>query len=279
MTGASIRGLRVDLGGRSVVSDVDLEVAAGEVLGLVGPNGSGKTTLLRTLYRSIRPAAGAVDVAGLPVASTPRRRMARTLAATTQESENRVALTVREVVEQGRVPHLGLLEPMRTEDRDIVAEALAATEMQQWQHRDVRTLSGGELQRVMIARALAQHPEVLVLDEPTNHLDLRHQFGVLELLRKLASEGLAVLLTLHDLRHAAEYCDRLAVLDAGRVVAVGTPVEVLDEQLLAEVFGVRGRLRVPEASPESVGQAPEAATTEPPNGAATRPVLDLHGTA
>ncbi|RCW43622.1 iron complex transport system ATP-binding protein [Halopolyspora algeriensis] len=271
MTGVSMSGVRVDLGARSVVSDVDLTVAAGEVLGLVGPNGSGKTTLLRTLYRSVRPVAGAVDVAGLPVSSTSRHRLARTLAATTQESENRVALTVREVVEQGRVPHLGLLDPMRAEDRRIVADALAATGMQQWQDRDVRTLSGGESQRVAIARALAQCPEVLVLDEPTNHLDLRHQFGVLELLRTLAAEGMAVLLTLHDLRHAAEHCDRLVVLDAGRVVAVGSPVEVLDERLLAEVFGVRGRLRVPDAASQEV-------VGEEPHDASARPVLDLHGT-
>ncbi|QUG99965.1 ABC transporter ATP-binding protein [Saccharopolyspora erythraea] len=243
------RGVRVVLDGTAVLSDVDVSVREGEVFGLVGPNGSGKTTFLRTLYRAVRPEAGAVEVAGLPVAATGRRRLARTLAATTQEAEHRAALTVGEVVAQGRVPHLGLLEPMRAEDRRIVGEALAATALAGAADRDVRTLSGGERQRVAIARALAQRPRVLVLDEPTNHLDLRHQFGVLDLLAGLASDGLAVLLTLHDLRQAVEYCHRVAVLDEGRVVATGAPAEVLTADLLAGVFGVRGRAHVVEGRP------------------------------
>ncbi|WP_263250788.1 ABC transporter ATP-binding protein [Saccharopolyspora rosea] len=233
----------VALGGRTVVSEVDLAVRSGEVFGLVGPNGSGKTTLLRTLYRAVSPSAGCVEVAGLPVADTARRRIARVLAATTQESEHRAALTVREVVAQGRNPHLGLLDRMQDFDRRIIDDALRSAGLADTAERDVRTLSGGERQRVAIARALAQQPRVLVLDEPTNHLDLRHQYGVLALLRELARDGLAVLLTLHDLRQAVEYCDRVAVLEAGRVVAAGTPAEVFDASLLANVFGVRGRLR------------------------------------
>ncbi|MHA6802212.1 ABC transporter ATP-binding protein [Salinifilum ghardaiensis] len=237
-----VRGARVDLGGRSVVSDVDLDVAAGEVLGLVGPNGSGKTSLLRTLYRAVEPAAGVVEVAGRDVTAVPRREHARTLAATTQEPQDRAAFSVREVVAQGRVAHLGLLERMGGGDRGVVEQALRTTELDEQADRDVRTLSGGERQRVAIARALAQRPRVLVLDEPTNHLDLRHQYAVLELLRRLAAEGMAVLLTLHDLRQAVEFCDRLVVLSEGRVAATGQPGEVLGETLLAEVFGVRGRV-------------------------------------
>ncbi|GAA2783329.1 ABC transporter ATP-binding protein [Saccharopolyspora taberi] len=251
------KGVEVALGERTVLSDVDIEVRKGEVFGLVGPNGSGKTTLLRTLYRTAPLQAGAIEVAGLPLRTTGRRRLAQVLAATTQETENRASLTVREVVEQGRVPHLGLLQPMRDEDRDIVAKALAATSLEAEANRDVRTLSGGERQRVAIARALAQRPRILVLDEPTNHLDLRHQFGILDLLRSLANDGLAILLTLHDLRQAVEYCDRVAVLNGGRIAAAGAPADVLDEHLLAEVFGVRGTLRHTDG----------------------RPTLDLHGIA
>ncbi|MER7013963.1 ABC transporter ATP-binding protein [Saccharopolyspora sp. NPDC000359] len=233
-------GMRVDLGGRPVLSDVDVEVRSGEVFGLVGPNGSGKTTLLRTLYRAIQPTAGAVEVAG--VAAGGRRLLARVLAATTQEPEARAALTVREVVSQGRIPHLGLLDRMGAADREIVDDALRVTGLLDLAERDVRLVSGGEHQRTSIARALAQQPQVLVLDEPTNHLDLRHQYGVLALLRDLAAKGLTILLTLHDLRLAVEFCDRLAVLDNGRIAATGTPTGVLSQDLLAEVFGVQAHL-------------------------------------
>ncbi|MEV0703841.1 ABC transporter ATP-binding protein [Saccharopolyspora sp. NPDC050389] len=235
-----VRGARVELGGRAVLSDVDIDVREGEVFGLVGPNGSGKTTLLRTLYRAIEPAAGTVEVARL--AGAGRRRLARILAATVQEAESRTALTVREVVSQGRLPHLGLLERMQAADQRIVDESLRATGLLEAAERDVRTLSGGERQRAAIARALAQQPRVLVLDEPTNHLDLRHQYSILRLLRDLASDGLTVLMTLHDLRHAAEFCDRIAVLHEGQVADAGTPADVLDEGLLANVFGIRARL-------------------------------------
>ncbi|MBE9374016.1 ABC transporter ATP-binding protein [Saccharopolyspora sp. HNM0983] len=236
-----IRGLRVELAGRAAVSDVDLDVPAGEVFGLVGPNGSGKTTLLRALYRAVRPVSGSADVAGAPVANTGRRALARLLGATTQEVVRAGGLAVREVVAQGRTAHLGLLSRPGPEDEDAVRRALRATELAGAADRDVSRLSGGELQRVVIARALAQRPQVLVLDEPTNHLDLRHRYAVLQLLGELARGGTTVLLTAHDLDLAVRFCDRLGVLDGGRLVAAGEPGEVLDERLLAEVFGIRAR--------------------------------------
>ncbi|MBP2475003.1 iron complex transport system ATP-binding protein [Crossiella equi] len=238
-----VRAVSVELGGRRVVREADLAVRPGEVLGLVGPNGSGKTSLLRTLYRALSPVDGAVLVDDRVVTGYGRRELARVLAATTQEPEHAASLTVAEVVTQGRTCHLGWLESLRAQDHEAIAEAIAHADLDALRDRDVRTLSGGERQRVSIARALAQRPSVLVLDEPTNHLDLRHQLAVLELLRARAAEGLAVLLTLHDLRLAAEYCDRLAVLEEGQLVAEGPPAEVLTGHLLAEVFGVRGALR------------------------------------
>lgn len=255
MTRLHACGVQARLGDRTVLRGADLEVAPGEVLALVGPNGSGKTTLLRTCYRALAVTGGAILLDGENIHTLRRRQVARTIGVSTQEPAVFGGATVRESVRLGRSARRGLLEPFRKEDDDAVARVLDQVSLTSHADRDVTALSGGERQRVSIARALAQEPQILLLDEPTNHLDLRHQLGVLELLRTLAARGLAVLVTLHDLRLAAEYCDRIAVLDAGQVVDAGTPEHVLTPELLATVFGVRGRIRTVE----------------------DRRVLDLHG--
>ncbi|GAA4414129.1 ABC transporter ATP-binding protein [Actinokineospora soli] len=228
----------MELGGRAVVDGVDLAVRAGEVVGVVGPTGSGKTTLLRTVYRAITPTAGAVLVDGR--ADVSRRDLARTLAAAVQDpGVTSAALRVVDVVEQGRYSHRRALEPLRPEDRAAVVAAMAAVGITALAGRDAPTLSGGEAQRVSIARALAQQPRVLVLDEPTNHLDLKHQLTVLQTVRALADAGVAVLLTLHDLHLAVRHFDRTAVLGRGPLVDVGPPAAVLTADVLAGVLGVR----------------------------------------
>jgi len=231
------------LGERTVLHGADLDVAPGEVLALVGPNGSGKTTLLRTCYRALAVTAGAILIDDENIDTLRRRQMARTIGVSTQEPVAFSGVTVRESVRFGRSARRGWLEPFRKEDDDVVARVLDQVSLTSYADRDVTELSGGERQRVSIARALAQEPQVLLLDEPTNHLDLRHQLGVLELLRTLTADGLAVLVTLHDLRLATEYCDRIAVLDAGQVIDAGVPEHVLTTELLETVFGVRGRIR------------------------------------
>ncbi|AYA23395.1 iron complex transport system ATP-binding protein [Rhodococcus rhodochrous J3] len=243
MTRLRAFGVQARLGERTVLHGADLDVAPGEVLALVGPNGSGKTTLLRTCYRALTVTEGAIMLDDKNIHTLRRRRVARIIGVSTQEPAAFGGVTVRESVRLGRSARRGWLEPFRTEDDDAVARALTQVSLTSQADRDVTELSGGERQRVSIARALAQEPQVLLLDEPTNHLDLRHQLGMLELLRTLAADGLAVLVTLHDLRLAAEYCDRIAVLDAGRVVDAGTPEHVLTPDLLETVFGVRGRIR------------------------------------
>ncbi|MFZ2530601.1 MAG: ABC transporter ATP-binding protein [Rhodococcus sp. (in: high G+C Gram-positive bacteria)] len=243
MTRLRAAGVTARLGGRTVLRGVDLDVAPGEVVALVGPNGSGKTTLLRTCYRALAVTAGAILLDDDSIHTLRRRQVARTIGVSTQEPSAFGGVTVRESVRLGRTAERGWLEPFTGEDDDIVARVLDRVSLTAHADRDVAALSGGERQRVSIARALAQQPQVILLDEPTNHLDLRHQLGVLELLRELAARGLAVLVTLHDLRLAAEYCDRIAVLDAGQVVDVGTPDEVLTTELLDTVFGVRGSIR------------------------------------
>ncbi|WP_329789468.1 ABC transporter ATP-binding protein [Lentzea sp. DG1S-22] len=213
---------------RNIISGITLD-ARDEVVGIVGPNGSGKSTTLRCVYRALEPDAGVVLLDGADVHK--RHDVARSLSALTQESQVEFDFTVAEVVEMGRLPHDR--DPAR--DARVVARALDAADVAHLAARSFLSLSGGERQRVLIARAIAQEPRVLVLDEPTNHLDIRHQLDVLALTRGL---GVTVLTVLHDLNLAASYCDRLYVLDEGRVVASGTPREVLVPELVAKVFHV-----------------------------------------
>ncbi|MEH6623624.1 MAG: ABC transporter ATP-binding protein [Dietzia maris] len=243
MSTLSAHGVSARLGGRRILHDVDITVAPGRVTALVGPNGSGKTTLLRTCYRALPSAAGMVTLDDADIASLRRRTLARAVGASTQEPVSLGGITVRESVRLGRTVTRGLLEPFGADDAAVVKDVLARVGLTELAERDVVALSGGEKQRVSIARTLAQRPEVLLLDEPTNHLDLHQQLSVLLLLRELAADGLAVLLTIHDLRMATEYCDVIAVLHRGHLVATGAPEQVLDAAVLREVFGVRGEVR------------------------------------
>ncbi|RFS45626.1 ABC transporter ATP-binding protein [Micromonospora craniellae] len=218
-----------------IVSDVDITVGPGEVVGLVGPNGSGKSTLLRGVYRVLRPEAGHVEIDGHDVWTLSAKSAARRVAALVQEPAGDFDFDVREIVRMGRSPYLSVLRPASATDERIVTDALARVGAAPLAGRRFRTLSGGEKQRVLLARALAQQPDLLVLDEPTNHLDVRHQLETLDLMRRL---GIATLTALHDLNLAAAYCDRLYVLTAGRVVASGPPEDVLSPDLVGTVFGV-----------------------------------------
>mgnify|MGYP000920231638 CR=1 FL=1 len=223
----------VAISGRQIVSDVSLVVEPGEVVGLIGPNGSGKSTLLRAVYRVLRPAAGVVRLGGDDVWQLSARDSARRTGVVVQEMPSDFDFTVAEVVHMGRTPHKGMLSADTVNDGQIVASALRRVSMDGFAERQFSTLSGGEKQRVLVARALAQEPKFLVLDEPTNHLDIHYQLELLELVRIL---GITTLVTLHDLNLAAAYCQRLYLLRAGQIVAAGTPEEVLTPARLREVF-------------------------------------------
>ncbi|WP_199443708.1 ABC transporter ATP-binding protein [Umezawaea beigongshangensis] len=231
-----VDGLSVELAGRAIVERVSLRAGTGTVVGLVGPNGSGKSTVLRCVYRALRPRAGVVRVGGADLGPMSARESARLVAALTQNSSGELDFTVAEVVALGRSPHLRGNSPLSAREVALCDRAMGQVGVAHLAHRSVLSLSGGERQRVLIARALAQEPAVLVLDEPTNHLDVRHQVDLLRLLR---NSGLTVLVVLHDLNLAAAACDQLCVLSHGALVASGTPAEVLTEDLLRDVFGVR----------------------------------------
>jgi iron complex transport system ATP-binding protein len=231
-----IEELSVAYAGQVVVSGVHLIAADGEIAGLVGPNGSGKSSVLRSVYRHLRPAAGRVLVDGRDVWDLTPVQAARRVAALPQERASDFELVVGDIVMMGRTPYKGPFSGEDDTDRAVVARALAQVGMAEASGRAFSALSGGERQRVLLARALAQDPDVLVLDEPTNHLAVLHQVELLALLR---GQRRTTLVSLHDLNAAASVCDRLHVLHQGRVVASGTPHEVLTPELLAEVFGVR----------------------------------------
>ncbi|WKG02933.1 ABC transporter ATP-binding protein [Mycolicibacterium sp. HK-90] len=237
--GVSFEEVSVSVRGRHLIADISLSVTPGEMLAVVGPNGAGKTTLLRTLYRAQRPSAGRVLVEGADVWKLPGKQAARRIAAVLQEATGDFELTVFDVVAMGRTPYKRSFEADNHEDREIIGSALAALDIAELSGARYGRLSGGQKQRVLIARALAQRTQVIVVDEPTNHLDLRHQHEALHLLRET---GATVIAALHDLNLAAAYCDRICVLDGGRLVAVGTPAEVLTTGLLADVYGVDARI-------------------------------------
>lgn len=230
-----VAAVAVALSGRRIVNEVTLHVAPGEIVGLIGPNGSGKSTLLRSVYRMLRPAAGYVRLDDDDVWQLSARESARRTGVVVQETPSDFEFTVAEVVQMGRTPHKGMLAADTADDAQIVAAALRRVNMLSFTERQFNTLSGGEKQRVLVARALAQQPKFLVLDEPTNHLDIHYQLEILELVKSL---GITTLITLHDLNLAAAYCQRLYLLRAGQIVSSGTPEEVLTPALLRDVFQV-----------------------------------------
>ena len=220
------------------IRDLSLEIATGEIVGVIGPNSSGKTTLIRLLTRVLEPAAGEIRLDGTPVGRLSRTDLARQIAVVPQGILPQFPFTVGELALMGRYPH----DPGRyfesPRDRAVAREAMEATGVLELADLPLDHLSGGERQRAVIARALAQEPRLLVLDEPTAHLDLRYQVEAAALLRRLNRErGMTILLVSHDLNLAAEVCDRLLVLHAGRAAAIGSPEAVLDEALLGSVFG------------------------------------------
>ena len=233
------RNIHVRLGGSPVLHGVDLDVRAGQVHGLIGPNGAGKSTLLRTLARLIRPDQGSVCSAAGDIAALSARERARSVGFLPQDTGVDQDFTVRDVVWMGRFAHLRRWHAPTSADARAVARALHRTGTAHLAARSARTLSGGQRQLVLIAKQLAQAPTVQLLDEPVSALDVAYQLRVLELIRSLASDGVAVVTVLHDLDLAARCCDTLTVLHRGHVYATGEPTQVLTAGLMAQVYGVR----------------------------------------
>jgi iron complex transport system ATP-binding protein len=235
-------GVCAAAGARPILHDVSFALRAGEVLTLAGPNGAGKTTLFRVASRVLAPTAGRVTLLGRPLGDYARRELARVLAVVPQDATIAFPFRVGEVVLMGRSPHLGPLGFESRTDLDFARQALTRVGIEALADRSVLELSGGERQLVLIARALAQDPRVLLLDEPTAHLDLRHRVRVAGLVRELVREGRSALVVSHDLGLAARSGDRVALLRGGELYALGAPREVLTPQNLRATFDVEAEI-------------------------------------
>jgi iron complex transport system ATP-binding protein len=236
-------GLGFGYGARTVFQNVSFAVAPGELVALCGPNGAGKSTLLRLLLGLHAPSAGAVHLGGAPVGTLSRRQIARRAALLLQDAPFELPLTVREAVALGRLPHLERFQAESEADRAAVERALSLTDTVALADRPLTEISGGERQRVHLARALAQAAPLLLLDEPIAGLDLSHQLQALDLLRATVDGGRGAVVALHDLSLAARRCDRMLLLAEGALRADAPPAEVLTPEILARYFGVRAEVR------------------------------------
>ncbi len=262
------RGVAVDLGGRRVLTGIDLDLHGGELLAVVGPNGSGKTTLLRTLLGLQNPAEGEIRILGRSVAELRPAARARRAAWMPQEERPSENLSVEEYVGLARFPHIGAFGLEDDSDRHAVDAALAACDLGTFRYRGVLDISGGERQRVLFARALAQASPLLVLDEPTSHLDMARQFEIMAYLDRFRREapGRAVLVSMHDLNLACRFADQMLWLAHGQVAAVDTPQASVTAERIYQVFGV-----------ETVVRRHEGQVVVFPAGPATEPPRSPHG--
>ncbi|MBG9792116.1 ABC transporter [Paenibacillus dendritiformis] len=234
-----VKDLSFSIHDKRLIDAICLDVREGETVGLIGPNGSGKSTLLKNIYRVLDPDSGEILLNGQHVSRMPQKELARQLAVVGQESAAAFDFTVRDIVMMGRSPHKKIFEADSVKDYEIVEQALTRVGLLHAAGSSFSDLAGGEKQRVLIARALAQQARVLILDEPTNHLDIRYQLQMMDLVKELK---LTCLAALHDLNIAACYCDRIYVLQEGRMAASGSPEQVMRPELLYDVFGVRAEI-------------------------------------
>jgi len=218
-----------------IINDVSFNAIKGETLGIVGPNGAGKTSLLKCLYQENKLTSGKVSLCDMPLEFFDRREVAQKIAVVSQQHEAVFNLTVFDIVNMGLIPHKAFFESNSKADQKLIDDSLAKVNLLEHKYQIFNTLSGGEQQRCLIARAIVQRPEILIMDEPTNHLDIFYQHEILSIVKKL---GLTLIMTIHDLNLAAQYCDHLLLLSNGKVLAFEETENVLNEALIKETFHV-----------------------------------------
>lgn len=239
-----IQNVECAYGATRVLDGITFSIERGSFTGIIGPNGSGKSTLLRCISRVLKPARGAVLLDERNLYSLGSREVARQMAVVPQETAVNFSFTVEEVVMMGRSPHLDRFESEGERDFEVAARVMELTDTRILANRPVTAISGGERQRVIIARALAQEPEIILLDEPTSHLDINHQLEILNLLQRLNQEKkLTIISVFHDLNLAAQYCHTLILMQKGQVFALGTPEEVLTAHNIKDIYGTNVLIR------------------------------------
>lgn len=239
------KAVRMCFGEKEILKGIDFQLNHGECFGIIGPNGSGKSTFLKCIYRVMKPTSGNIYLNNRPIETYSYRESAKNLAVVAQQNYYNFDFSVLEVVLMGRSPHKRLMESDNAEDYRISEESLRKVGMYEFMHRSFSTLSGGEQQRVILARALAQQTECLVLDEPTNHLDIKYQLQIMDIVRAL---DVTVIAAFHDLNIAATYCDRLMAIKEGAVVGIGTPEKLLTEKFIYETYDVKSRVLLDEST-------------------------------
>ncbi len=235
--------INVTLEKNNILKGINIEVDNKEVVGIIGPNGSGKSTLLKCIYRVLKPNDGSILLDNIDIKEMSVKESSKRLAVLSQHNNYNFDFTVKDIVLMGRSPHKKFMERDNKEDYDIVNEALKKVDMFEFKDRSFQSLSGGEQQRVILARALAQQPQCLILDEPTNHLDIKYQ---LQLMRIVKGLGIEVIAAIHDLNIAAMYCDKIYVLKDGEIIKNGKPKDVLTQELIKDVYEVDSEVIVNE---------------------------------
>ena len=227
--------IKMKIGDNEILKGVSIDSKNREFVGIIGPNGSGKSTLLKSIYRILKPNDGCIKLGDMDISKMSIKESAKKMAVVSQHNYYNFDFTVKEVVSMGRSPHKKNLERDNIEDFEIVKESLQKEGMSEFSNRSFSTLSGGEQQRVILARALAQKTPCLILDEPTNHLDIKYQLSLLNIVKSL---DLTVISAIHDLNIASMYCDRLFVMKDGQIVASGTPQDILTKELIKEIYEI-----------------------------------------
>lgn len=240
----SASNINSTLSGNHILKGISVDVEKKRFVGVLGPNGSGKTTLLKCVYRVLKPTSGIIKLDDVSLSDISMKQSAKMMAVVAQHSYYSFDFTVADVVLMGRSPHKKLMERDNEEDYRIVDEALETVNMLAFKDRSFSTLSGGEQQRIILARALAQKTQCLILDEPTNHLDIKYQLQILDIVKDL---NITVVAAIHDLNVAAMYCDYLYILKDGEIVAEGEPKDVLTSELIKEVYEVEASIVVDDS--------------------------------